>query len=119
MEFSMNIKTVFIALLLLNFLTACSQVNPHPMDMTQMVQNAKTHDDHEALAQHYDDAAKEMQVKLSEHEKLLEKYQAGSYGRQAQALKNHCEFLIRTYRQAADANKNMADVHRKMATEAK
>lgn len=115
----MNIKTVFIALLLLNFVTACSQVNPHPMDMTQMVQNAKTHDDHEALAQHYEDSAKEMQVKLAEHEKLLEKYQAGNYGRQAQTLKNHCEFLIRTYRQAVESNKGMADAHRKMATEVK
>lgn len=115
----MNIKTMFIALLLLNFVTACSEVNPHPMDMTQMVQNAKTHEDHEALAQHYEDTAKEMQVKLVEHEKLLEKYQAGSYGRQAQSLKNHCEFLVRTYRQAVESNKAMADAHRKMAIEAK
>jgi endonuclease III len=119
MEFFMNIKTVFVALLLLNFVTACSEVNPHPMDMTQLVQNAKTHEDHEALAKHYDDAAQEAQAKLVEHEKLLEKYQTGSYGRQAQPLKNHCEFLVRTYKQAVESNKAMADVHRKMATEAK
>ena len=31
------------------------------MDMTQAVQNAKTRSDHEALAKHYEEAAKVMQ----------------------------------------------------------
>ena len=38
-------------------LVSCS-INPHPMDMTQAVQNARTRNDHEALAQHYEDVAK-------------------------------------------------------------
>jgi len=39
-------------------------MNPHPMDMSKSLQNAETKADHEALAQHYEEAAKEMQLKL-------------------------------------------------------
>lgn len=114
----MKKRKLFAVLVVSVLLTACA-TDPHPMNMTQMVQNAKTSADHEALAKHYDDAAKEMQAKVVEHKKLLEQYTAGSYGKQAQNLKTHCEFLIRTYQEAAKANSDMADAHRQMAAEAK
>ena len=102
-------------------LFASCSINPHPMDMAQAVQSAKTRADHEALAQHYDDAAKEMQAKADEHKKLLAHYQAnkGLYGKQAQPLISHCQGLVRIYEQAAAENKSMADAHRQMAAEAK
>jgi len=114
----MKTSKIFATLAVVGLLTACA-TDPHPMNMTQMVQNAKTSADHEALAKHYDDAAKEMQTKVEEHKKLLEQYTTGSYGKQAQNLKTHCEFLIRTYQQAAKTNSDMADAHRQMAAEAK
>lgn len=46
------------------------------MDMTQAVQSAKTRSDHENLAKHYQDAAKEMQAKAAVHKKLLAQYEA-------------------------------------------
>ncbi len=117
----MKTRKIFVVLAVLGLLAACAQPNPHPMDMTQLVQNAKTHDDHEALAKHYEDAAKEMQAKVDEHKKLLTQYEAKSYlyGRQAQTFKNHCEYLIRTYQQAVKANMDMAEAHRQMAAETK
>ncbi len=51
---------LFLALGLL--LPACAEMDTHPMDMSQAVQDAKTKADHEALAQHYEETAKEMQL---------------------------------------------------------
>jgi hypothetical protein len=109
-RYTMKTSKIFAVLAILGLLAACAQPNPHPMDMTQLVQNAKTHDDHEALAKHYEDTAKEMQAKVDEHKKLLAQYEAKSYlyGRQAQAFKNHCQYLISTYQQAVTANIDMA-----------
>ena len=76
-------------LLALGLLSACNEMNPHPMDMTQAVQNAQTRSDHVVLAEHYEEAAKEMQLKAEEHKKLLSQYESKAYlyGRQAQNLK--------------------------------
>jgi hypothetical protein len=91
------------------------------MDMTQAIQSAKTRSDHDALAKHYEDAAKQMQLKADEHKKLLAQYQANKalYGKQAQSLISHCQGLIRIYEQAAAENMNMAQSHRELAAEAK
>jgi hypothetical protein len=81
----------------------------------------KTRSDHEALAKHYEDAAKEMQEKADDHKKMLGQYEAKKalYGKQAQSLISHCQGLVRNYEQAAAENRNMADSHRQMAAEAK
>jgi hypothetical protein len=91
------------------------------MDMTQAVQSAKSTGDHDTLAKHYEDAAKEMQAKAAEHKKLLAQYQAKKalYGKHAQDLMNHCQGLIRIYEQAAAENMAMVKSHRAMAAEAK
>ena len=117
----MNIATHLAAVALLGLLVSCS-INPHPMDMTRAVQDAKTGSDHAALAKHYEDAAKEMQAKVDEHKKLLAYYQAQKdryRNKQAQDLVNHCQGLIRIYDQAAAENRAMAQAHREMATETK
>lgn len=112
------ISTAFFALFTL--LAACT-INPHPMDMTQAVQNAKTRSDHEALAKHYEDAAKEMQETADDHKKMVAQYEANKtlYGKQAQSLISHCQGLVRIYEQAAAENRSMAESHRQMAAEAK
>jgi hypothetical protein len=113
-------KTFFILLAVFGLLASCT-INPHPMDMTQAVQSAKTRSDHETLAQHYDNAAKEMRAKAEEHKKLLAQYEAkkGLYGKQAQTLISHCQGLVRIYEQAAADNMSMAQSHRELAAEAK
>ncbi|MEK6736388.1 MAG: hypothetical protein AABY47_07440 [Pseudomonadota bacterium] len=117
----MKLWSSLSVLLVLGLLTSCAHMNPHPMDMTQAVQNAKTPADHEALAKHYDDTAREMQSKVQEHKKMLGKYEdnASHYGRQALDLQAHCRNLIQSYEQAVKANMDMADSHRKMALEIK
>ncbi|SDY17688.1 hypothetical protein [Nitrosomonas sp. Nm58] len=117
----MKIWTNFLVLIVVGLLTSCAHMYPHPMDMTQAIQNAKTAADHEALARHYEGVAKDLQSKAQEYKKMLEKYEINApyYGRRAQDLQEHTGALIRLYEQAAKANMDMADSHRKMAVEIK
>jgi len=112
----MKKKLLITLLLTIGLVSACAEMNPHPMDMNLAVQNAKTKADHEALAQHYEEAAREMQLKVEEHKKLLRQYEAKSYqyGRQAQDFQAHCERLISDYEKAAEENLEMAKMHRQM-----
>ena len=115
----MKTRTFFVVLAILGLLASCAQMNPHPMEMAGAIRNAKTHTDHNALAKHYEDAAKEMQGKVQEHKKQLEEYEYHSYyyGKRAQDLKAHCRSLISSYEQAAEANMSMTKIHREMAAE--
>jgi hypothetical protein len=110
-----------LALIAIFALLSSCTINPHSMDMTQAVQSAKTRSDHESLAKHYEDTAKEMQAKAAEHKKMLAQYEARKslYGKQAQSLISHCQGLVRVYEQAAAENMNMAESHRQLAAEAK
>ncbi len=113
----MKIKLLITLILTLALLNGCEGTNPHPMDMSEAVQNANSKADHEALAEHYEAAAAEMQVKVDEHKKLLAQYQAKSYlyGRQAEDFKAHCEALINAYEKAVTANLSMAKMHRTLS----
>ena len=95
----MKTKLLISLFLTLGLLSACAEMNPHPMDMSQSVQNAESKADHEALAIHYEEEAKEMQLKADEHKKLLSQYESKSYlyGRQAEDIKAHCRRLIDVY----------------------
>ena len=115
-------------------LVSCS-VAPHPMDMTQAIQSAKTRDDHEALAKHYEDAAREFREKAEEHKKRLARYEAiaatenpfrsrigerdSTYSKQAPSLISHCRNLVGLYEQAEEQNTAMANAHRDIAAETK
>lgn len=109
-------KVIAVAALTLGALSGCEQ-NVHPMDMTAAVQNAKTQEDHEALATHYEQAAKDAQAKVDEHKKLLAQYKQHSYlyGKQSEAFVEHCESLINSYQKAVDANNAMAKMHHQLA----
>jgi len=112
----MKTKLLITLFLILGLVAACAEMSPHPMDMSQAVQNATTKSDHEALAKHYEEAAKEMQLKVEEHKKLLSQYESKSYlyGKQAEDLKAHCRRLIDVYEKAAEENLEMAKMHRQI-----
>ena len=109
-------KLSVILILAMGLLLACAQRNPHPMDMTSALASAKTKADHEALAAHYEQAAKAAQAEVVEHKKLLDEYKAKSYlyGKQTSMLEDHCQALVNSYQQVADANLQMAKLHRAM-----
>ena len=115
----MNNKILILSswVLLLGAVASCSEMNPHPMDMSQAVQSASSKADHEALAKHYDEAAAEMQAKADEQKKMLGHYESKSYlyGRHAEDIEEHCQALIRAYENAAEANRKLAATHRALA----
>ncbi len=114
----MKTKLLTTLLLALGLLAACAEFDPHSMDMGQAIHNAKTKADHEALAQHYEDVAQEMQKKVEEHKEILNQYERApwQFGRQvATGYGVHCKNLIQIYSQAVDENLEMAKMHREMA----
>jgi len=110
-----------LALIIVGLMAACAHTVPHQMDMTLAVKNAKTPADHNSLAKHYEDTAKEMQSKVDEHKKMLAEYEAHSeyYGRRGLDMGSMCRALIHVYEQATRENMDLADSHRKMAAEIK
>jgi ribosomal protein S18 len=74
--------------------------------------------DHEALAQHYEEVAKEMQFKVEEHKKILSEYVSEPWligKQQATGFGVHCQRLIDVYQKAAEENLEMAKMHRELA----
>lgn len=115
----MSTKT-FFAVFIISLLVSCAQLNPHSMDMTAAIREAKTPADHNALARHYEAAAEAARLKVKEHKKELEEYETHPYyGKRAQDLKAHCHRLISSYEQVVEANAAMAETHRNMAAEAR
>ncbi|WP_236993999.1 hypothetical protein [Candidatus Methylomicrobium oryzae] len=93
----------------------------HTQDIKTLSSTAKTADDHEALASHYEAEAKLFEEKVEAHKKLLEHFEREPwlFGRQGVDFENHCNKLIQIYSQAAEANFEMAKMHRELAEGAK
>ena len=106
---------------LLGFVTSCAHRNPSPIDMSGAIQRATTRCDHEALAEYYENTARELQSKVKKHKKMLESYGSVTfnYGKEGLALQSHCKNLINLYEQAVKTNMDMANSHRAMAAEIK
>lgn len=85
------------------------------------VQNARTYNNHNALAKRFENLAKEMHMQAEEQKRLLEHYQEKSYlyGRQAQDRKSHTWALMHRYEQAAKTSLSKAAAHRQMAAKLK
>jgi ABC-type Fe3+-citrate transport system substrate-binding protein len=117
----MKTKLLITLLLALGLLSACSEMNPHAMDMNQALHNPKSKADHEALAQHYEEVAKEMQDKAEEHKKILSQYEREPWllGKQAVDFGVHCKNLINVYEKAAEENLEMAKMQNQLAEEIK
>lgn len=116
-----NTTLLLIVLGLLSSLISCAHTNPFPTDVPGAIQRATTPCDHEALANHYEDTAKEYQLKIKEHKKILESYGSVTfnYGKEGLAMQSHSKNLINLYEQVIKANMEMANSHRAMAAEIK
>jgi hypothetical protein len=117
------IKIALTVSLLLGALASCAQPNPHPMDMSAAVQSAKTKADHEALAEHYEQSAKDAEAKVKEHKQILADFKKDPHDYPKTYLggnfESHCIRLIHSYEQVAEVNREMAKMHRRMADEAR
>ena len=92
-------------------------------NIEELVQNAKTAADHEAIASYYDAEAAAAKKKAAEHQQMGESYKAqGSAigkGLGASSMPQHCETLTKSFEQEAAQYQAMAKVHRDLAKAAK
>ena len=114
---------IFAALAMAGLLVSMSPVAiaAEPIDTPEIraaIQNATSWSDHEAVAKYYEDAATQMQAKVTEEKELLEQYENKSYlyGRQAQDLQSHTAALIRHHEQTVAADMQEAALHHQMAS---
>lgn len=107
-----------LVLPILSLLVACAQLNTQNAD-NKIAHTAKTHSDHNKLANYYDTLAKEMATKAEEKRESLGEYEDHSYyyGRQGQDFKSHTAANIRYYEEAAEEALKQANLHQKIAAE--
>jgi hypothetical protein len=124
---STNYKSSLYFLLSLFFtglLTACANLDFHGAGRfettIQAEPNTRTPEEHIALAKHFEESAKELQLKANEQKKLLLRYKSKHYlyDRAPHDLEAHTQALILKYEQAAKTCIAAAASHRKMASEA-
>ncbi len=106
------------ALLLMVAATALPTAQAFAQDenIEQMIENAKTAADYEAIAAYYEKKADEAQQQLDWHESLYKTYQQNP---RMSTMQMHCHRLIRLYKEQVKENKVMADQYRQMAKKAK
>ena len=93
-------------------------------NIEELVQNAKTAADHEAIAKLYDEEAVAARKKAEEHRKMGARYTHFEAGNPKVQLAHfdmpkHCANLVKSYEAAAKDAEAMAAGHREMAKTAK
>ena len=84
----------------------------------EMVKNAKTAEDHLAIATRYDTLAADAQSKAAGHRRMEEAYKGWDSPKgpaRSTAMVGHCEALAKSFDTQAKEYKAMADAHRGMA----
>ena len=91
------------------------ETNMHHTSMESMIRNAKTSEDHEALAQHYESAAQHLDADASRQEHLATLYATSIGGRRPlQSLATHCSNVAKNLRAAAAEDRELARLHREL-----
>ena len=101
---------------------ACAQLGPYGaqnIENSSMVQDARTHSDHERLAHYYGDQANKMKTKAEEKRRELAGYEGHSYsyGKSGQDLTSHAKANLHYYEEAANEALRQADFHHKIAAD--
>ena len=92
------------------------ETSMHHASMESMVRDAKTAEDHEALAQHYESAAQHLDEDASRQERLASLYMSSVAGRRPlQSFASHCLNVARSLRAAAAEDRELATLHREIA----
>jgi len=88
------------------------------MSLDQMIENAKTKADHEAIAKHYEDDAKTYQAKAEEHKKMEASYRIMSQDKaKLTAFVAHCKKLVTKYEELVKEDLELAKLHHQFAAQ--
>jgi len=88
-------------------------------NIEQMITEAKTPADHEAIAAYYDQEAKAAHQKHEEHLKLKASYEKIPHLASKTGLPGHCNTIATDYQKTAKEYEALAKAHRDMAKHAK
>ena len=88
-------------------------------NIEQMITEAKTPADHEAIAAYYEKEAQEAQQKYEEHLKLKATYAKIPHLASKTGLPAHCDSIAEKYEGIAKDYEALAKLHREMAKSAK
>jgi hypothetical protein len=87
-------------------------------NVAELTATAKTAADHEAIAAYYQAEAKEALAQAERHEKMGRRGTRGAPGKQVfDAMKPHCERLVKSYQAAAESYEALAKLHEQQAKE--
>ena len=85
----------------------------------QKIESAKTRADHEALAAFYEQEAKTAQAKVEEHKQMAKAYGKIGHLVEKHNMLQHCDRLVKKYKDVAKENLALAKLHRELAAKAK
>lgn len=106
-----------------NMTTAMPAMQDHERTADRIadkVATARTAADHEAIAEYFDAEATRLEAQVALHTKLAQTYRTGGAAKGARGgtMAKHCERLVKEYTDAARTQREMAAMHREMATAA-
>lgn len=113
-----------LSLFFTGLLTACANMDSHEVDRAEPIiqaeRDARPPAEHAALAKHFEESAKELQLKANQQKRLLARYKSKHYlyGWEPHDAEAQTQALILKYEQAAKTCMAAAESHRKMAAEA-
>lgn len=87
-------------------------------NVEQMIADAKTPVDHEAIAAYYDKEAKDAHAKHTEHQKMEEFYKKNPALNKS-GFSTHCDIIASNYDKTAKEYEALAKLHRDMAKHTK
>lgn len=105
-------------LVLMMGLPVVSQSTEPEASLEDMITNAKTKADHEALAHHYELQAKALTGKAEKHRRMGKAYGGARFYKSTTTFAQHCNTIAHDYEEAAKQHKALADLHRQLAAEA-
>ncbi|MEW5975829.1 MAG: hypothetical protein AB1898_08480 [Acidobacteriota bacterium] len=93
-------------------------------NLKQKISTAKTAADHKVIAAYYQAEAAKAKAKVTEHQEMLEAYKKAGVGTVAKSPNQpgtieHCNHLIKSYRDLAESLALMAKAHEEMAASTK
>ena len=88
-------------------------------NIEQLITNAKTPADHEAIAAYYEKAAQDAHAKHEEHLKLKAAYEKIPSLASKTGLPWHCNTIAANYQKTAKEYESLAKLHREMAKSTK
>lgn len=89
-------------------------------DLKSLIANAKTPEDHERIAKHFDAEADQLEAQAKDHQELAAQYKANPSGQEQKhpmsgRTAGHCKYFADDVSKAAKEDRALAADHRQMA----